>query len=124
MSTASVIGLGEPKLVGKKNLFQPPRGEDIRDRNLQTLHSKSGQDQPLHRVRTTIGLTNHALALIQEIQNKYRLETGRVLPLWKLVSVAIEFYAQSRKGDQQKKVESPNRGPDVSTTRRASLAQT
>jgi hypothetical protein len=47
-----------------------------------------------NRVRTTLELTNHAMSIIQEIQCSHRLQTGKVLPLWKLVSQAIEIYGK------------------------------
>jgi hypothetical protein len=34
------------------------------------------------------------MSIIQEIQCGHRLQTGKVLPLWKLVSQAIESYGK------------------------------
>ncbi|MBN1536898.1 MAG: hypothetical protein JW908_09220 [Anaerolineales bacterium] len=127
MNPKHVMGLGEPKPVGKKILFQP--GEDA-EGDFQNQHGNEISSVQLKpRVRTTISLTNKALATIQEIQNHYRLHTGKVLPLWKIVSDAIEYYGQS-KGDKRKNEKTfeanndSNSGPNVSTTSRASLTQT
>ena len=97
MKSKQVTGLGEPELIGKKSLFQPAEDEGMDTHNRQA--SETSRDQPMPRVRTTIGLTNKALATIQEIQNHHRLHTGKVLPLWKIVSEAIECYGRSKRGD-------------------------
>lgn len=98
MSTMHPTGLGEPEPVGKKSLFQPPDKGYEKDPKTPRLPYDGERESVHRRVRTTIGLTNQALSVIQEIQNHYRLETGKVLPLWKLVSEAIEYYGKARKG--------------------------
>lgn len=95
MKHQTLTGLGEPQPIGKRNLFQPPKGdgnaEDIRQQSGITVDRFSSEQ----RVRTTISLTKKAMITILQIQNMHRLRTGRVFPLWKLVSQAIEFYGQS-----------------------------
>jgi hypothetical protein len=97
MSRGNVTGIGEPQPVGKKALFQ--RGvENGNDPNLVDLTPISASPETNttpNRVRTTLELTNHAMSIIQEIQCSHRLQTGKVLPLWKLVSQAIETYGES-----------------------------
>lgn len=129
MKSTQVTGLGDPEPVGKKILFQPP--DEVKETAGQRKQqgSDSESDQPPYRVRTTIGLTGKALATIQNIQNQYRLQTGRVLPLWKLVSDAIQYYGESKeKANNPTYPSSPpensDRGPTVQGTSRASLAQT
>lgn len=89
MKATHLTGLGHPEVSGKKSLFQPPREKDERenggDPDIKKVIPKSRQ-----RIRTTIELSAKALEVIQQIQARHRLETGRVLPLWKLVSAALE----------------------------------
>lgn len=120
MKSKQIIGIGEPELMGKKTLFQPGKGEPLETHREQGIDKSN--DLPVPRVRTTIGLTNKAMATIQDIQNRYRLHTGKVLPLWKLVSDAIEYYGKSNKN--QDSTNPLNRGPTIKTTSGASLAQT
>ncbi|MGD0005963.1 MAG: hypothetical protein ABSE06_17250 [Anaerolineaceae bacterium] len=47
-----------------------------------------------NRVSPTLELTNYTMSIIQEIQCRQRLQTGKVLPLLKLVSQAIETYGK------------------------------
>jgi hypothetical protein len=96
MKTTYSIGLGEPDPVGKRALFKPSKG-DKRNASVYPVVSKQGTRR---RVRTTIELSVHALAIIQEMQNHHRLATGRVLPLWKLVCQAIESYDKSMHTDK------------------------
>ena len=95
MKVQPLTGLGEPQPIGKRNLFQPPKGEG----NSENVREQSGANDNRvsseRRVRTTISLSNKAMTAIMQIQNQYRLQTGRVLPLWKVVSQAIEFYGRS-----------------------------
>ena len=122
MTPPKITGLGEPEYVGKKNLFQPPRIEEGSDDNVHTDGDNTKQIESKNRIRTTISLTNLAMATIQDIQNQHRLRTGKVLPLWKVVSDAIETYSRSRKGELEQK-DNSDRGPGVQKTSRASLAQ-
>ena len=113
MKASGITGLGNPEPIGKKSLFQPPKTE--KPSKLETIpdkrpesrkvpapkkdHSSPQRKKSPKRVRTTIDLTTGALKVIQGIQLRYRLNTGKVLPLWKAVSNAIEYYGQSaRKG--------------------------
>lgn len=100
MNTTHPTGLGEPEPVGKKSLFQPP-GKANEKSSAMPIEEREWETTA-RRVRTTIGLTPQALSVIQDIQNRHRLETGRVLPLWKLVSQAVEFYGASQKKTSQK----------------------
>ena len=95
MKVAPLTGLGEPHPIRKRNLFQPPKEEG----NAENIREQSGANDNCvsseRRVRTTISLSYKAMTTILQIQNRHRLQTGRVLPLWKLVSQAIEFYGRS-----------------------------
>jgi len=108
MTASNTTGLGDPKPLGKKALFQPPKIGKA-ERKTSTLakrgnHSKIIQDKPNNktfrvakkpkRVRTTIELTAKALKTIDHVQLQHRLETGKVLPLWQAVSQAIEKYGK------------------------------
>lgn len=125
MKTAKPFGLGEPDPVGKMALFQPP---DERDQAGWAV--VPGSDPSTHirrRVRTTIAFFNQALSIIQAVQNRHRLETGKVLPLWKLVSLAIEYYGEIQKtqtAHEGKKHPIFQEGPGNKPASRASLAQT
>jgi hypothetical protein len=91
MKAVHTTGLGEPKIEGKRNLFQPShrgKGSMTNDQNKQFNGEK--------RIRTSIKLTASAIETIQEIQIEHRLTTGKVLPLWQLVCQAIEVYGKSR----------------------------
>ena len=123
MKKSQNIGLGEPELVGKKSLFKPPSIEEEKTLESQAIEKKNNLGQTRQRIRTTIELSNQALAIIQDTQNRYRLRTGKVLPLWKLVSQTIEFYGQSNK-DTSDVQDISHRGPKVQKTPGASLAQT
>ncbi|HEY59985.1 MAG TPA: hypothetical protein G4N92_04785 [Anaerolineae bacterium] len=112
MSTSHLLGLGEPEVLGKKALFRPLRDnqpqEVVEDqmeskktdkvRNSKFLQRSIKPKGKVKRVRTTIDLTINALTIIQKIQLGYRLKTGRVLPLWRAVSQAIEYYGKSKHG--------------------------
>ena len=95
MSQSHPTGLGEPEPAGKKALFQPPR-----------RRSKSGKPKPIQkskvikpplRIRMTMDITKDAMAILQDIRHRHRLTTGKALPLWKIVSKAIEQYGQGEK---------------------------
>ena len=98
MSATYTIGMGDPEPLGKKRLFQPPAGGD--DLELKKIQQMGKRDKNGKRLRTTIDLTHSAMAIIQTIQTQHRLRTGKVLPLWKLVSQAIEHYGKSKEGRQ------------------------
>jgi hypothetical protein len=96
MSRGTVTGIGEPQPVGKKALFQPEVENNGQSKLTCTtlISATTEMNQIPNRVRTTLELTNHAMSIIQEIQCSHRLLTGKVLPLWKLVSRAIESYGK------------------------------
>jgi len=96
MSKGTVTGIGEPLPIGKKALFQPELENNDQSKVAGTtpIYVIPEMNPIPNRVRTTLELTNHALSIIQEIQCSHRLKTGRVLPLWKLVSQAIETYGK------------------------------
>jgi len=92
MKSAHVYGVGEPERIGKRTPFRPSNEEGKKEPPPYPPQSKQGSRR---RVRTTIELSIPALAIIQEVQNRHRLTTGKVLPLWKLVCQAIEYYGKS-----------------------------
>jgi hypothetical protein len=96
MSKTYTIGLGEPQPEGKLALFKPSMEREEKQDKISHPSAKAGQGTR-RRIRTTIELSALALGIIQEMQNRHRLETGRVLPLWRLVSEAIEGLGQTTK---------------------------
>jgi len=46
------------------------------------------------RIKFTARLTLAAYDVISEIQRRHRAQTGRVLPLWKVLDAAVTAYAQ------------------------------
>ena len=110
MNTSHLLGLGEPELLGKKALFRPLKDlqpqemaeNQMESRKTDKVRNSKSLQRPIKskgkvkRVRTTIDLTTDALAIIQNIRLGYRLKTGRVLPLWRAVSEAIEYYGKSK----------------------------
>ena len=123
MNTAHTTGLGEPEQVGKRSLFQPPAKGEEKNMENQAGENHNNVRKTRRRIRTTIELTNQALAILQDIQNRHRLETGKVLPLWRLVSQTIESYGQSHK-EKSNIQDISHRGPKVQNTPGASLAHT
>lgn len=108
MTNNHPTGLGDPEPEGKLVLFQPPQADTRIENNPQPKYSpKKSQDQSKpqdtpandnRRIRTTIDLTRDALKILQNIQQEHRLNTGKVLPLWKAVSQAITFYGKRNEG--------------------------
>lgn len=92
MKSAHAYGFGEPAMIGKRTLFRPLNEEEKQEPPPYPPQSEQGSRR---RVRTTIELSTPALVIIQELQNRHRLTTGKVLPLWKLVCQAIEYYGKS-----------------------------
>lgn len=90
MNTTRPTGLGEPDVSGKLSLFRPP------DSTKSKGHDQRFDDQQSKRVRTTLDLTWGALQVVQDLQQQHRLKTGKVLPLWKAASQAIESFAQAK----------------------------
>lgn len=99
MKNAYVTGLGEPETTGKRSLFRPPAN------NVATIIQTSPEAKirrgalkkiPPARVHLTTDLTVEALNIIQNIQHEYRIKHGKVLPQWKVLSRAIEYYGKVR----------------------------
>ena len=101
MSNQQPIGLGEPDPIGKKSLFQPPGASKIPTERLE----KKRAQPVIARVRMTLEITKKSLAIMQEYQGKYRLETGHLLPKWKIISESLELYEKARKGEGSDKAE-------------------
>ena len=105
MNAPRPIGLGNPDVEGKRSLFLPPKPEpNPLSKPTQAKNKPSGPvpkptKQEVKRIRTTTELTPRALTILQIIQQQYRLKTGKVLPLWKAVSEAIEYYGQMKETD-------------------------
>ena len=101
MNATKATGLGEPELIGKKSLFQPPGAS-----NIPTEKPERQKIKPvMARVRMTLEITKKSLAIMQEYQGKYRLETGHLLPKWKIISESLELYEKARKGEGNDKAE-------------------
>lgn len=102
MTAIRPTGLGELELDGKLSLFRPP--DPTKNKQQTGMENKGGDrgsnDQTSKRVRTTLDLTWSALQVVQDLQQQHRLKTGKVLPLWKAASLAIEGFAQA---EQKKK---------------------
>jgi hypothetical protein len=84
------IGLGHPQPPGKLSLFQPPPEDTKMDQFGDQDHKLTSS--PRKRIRTTIDLTMEALVILQQVQQEYRLKTGKVLPLWRALSQVISAY--------------------------------
>ena len=113
MNAVRPTGLGEPDPAGKRALFRPPAASTNQDKkrdmsnerlkssqtptNPKPIQKKKEKTGPPRRVRTTIDLSREALRILQDLQQQHRLETGRVLPLWKVVSEAIEYYGRMKR---------------------------
>lgn len=98
MNPSHLTGLGSPQPIGKRALFQSP--EALTEGEPAGPKKPEPKESVPRRVRTTIDLTGEALKIIQGVQQEHRLRTGKVLPLWKAVSQAIEAYGNS----QQKRI--------------------
>jgi hypothetical protein len=96
MKPPHAFGLGEPEPIGKRTLFRPSHENEKKE----PPYPPKSEQGSRRRVRTTIELSTHALAIIQQLQNRHRLTTGKVLPLWKLVCQAIEAYGKSTNTDE------------------------
>ena len=108
MSISHPTGLGEPEPEGKLSLFQPPKTLAHHDHEknqeinmpveavLTTKRPTQKKTTPEKRIRTTIDLTSEALVILQQVQQDYRLKTGRVLPMWKALSMVITEYTKRK----------------------------
>lgn len=95
MNHSSPTGLGEPVLSGKRSLFQPPKSNLKKTPPNTHIRQAVKIEKPsVKRIRTTTELTPQALTVIQEIQQRHRLKTGKVLPVWKIISQAIEQHGR------------------------------
>ena len=96
MNAPRPTGLGKPDISGKRSLFLPPRPEPIlimrstQPKNKPIRPDPKPTKQEVKRIRTTTELTPRALTILQNIQQEHRLRTGKVLPMWKAVSQAVE----------------------------------
>ena len=103
MNALRPIGLGNPDVEGKRSLFLPPKPEPeplskpTQAKKLPSRPDPKPTKQEVKRIRTTTELTPRALTILQNIQQEHRLRTGKVLPLWKAVSEAIEHYGLVKK---------------------------
>ena len=103
MNAPRPIGLGNPDVAGKRSLFLPPKPEPkplskpTQEKNKPIRPAPKSTKKEVKRIRTTTELTPRALTILQNIQQEYRLRTGKVLPLWKAVSQAIEHYGRAKK---------------------------
>jgi hypothetical protein len=94
MSAQQPTGLGEPDPIGKKSLFQPPGASKVpADKPERPKASPTNS-----RIRMTLEITKKSLSIMQEMQSKYRLETGHLLPKWRIISESLELYEKARKG--------------------------
>lgn len=100
MNAFKAIGLGEPEIVGKKLLFQPPQNTREHGESEKIEQTPLRVDQ---RVRMTLEITKRSLSIIQECQSRYRLDTGHPLPKWKIIGEALELYEKMRKGEGNEK---------------------
>ena len=103
MSKVHATGLGEPAVVGKKTLFLPPEEPPaVTKKPVQKILAKpekSPETITVKRVHVTFDLTLKALEILEKIQREHRLRTGKVLPIWKAASQAIEHYGHSKEGN-------------------------
>lgn len=108
MNPKSIRGLGEPELVGKKSLFQPPmqdsfqtlrEPENIEEPKQKQVSIPKEVAAPNERIRMALDVTRKSLSIIQEYQGRHRLKTGHMLPKWRIISDALELYAQSKAGE-------------------------
>ena len=97
MNATRPTGLGELELNGKLSLFRPPDSAKSAGTVVapSTILDQGSNDRQAKRVRTTVDLTWNALQVVQGLQQQHRLKTGKVLPLWKAVSQAIEGFAKA-----------------------------
>jgi hypothetical protein len=101
MKPTHPTGLGELHIPGKRSLFQPPHmttqpQEPVtKPQNKNIRQKKSEPKNRTQRIHVTLDLTPEALTILQEIQHKHRLRTGKALPSWKVISGALEAYAKS-----------------------------
>jgi hypothetical protein len=103
MTTARPTGLGDAELPGKLSLFRPPQPQQAETQTSQKVPAPSPGKPSRKRIRTTLDLTWEALQILQEMQQQHRLQTGKVLPLWKTVSQIIERYGKQMPGNPDRR---------------------
>ena len=91
----NTTGLGQPEIVGKKSLFQPPSTTPIAEK-VAPKDPPTKAEEPTSRLRITTYLTKDAMEIIQSLQHQHRLRTGKSLPAWKIVSEALELYGKEK----------------------------
>ncbi|NOH04957.1 MAG: hypothetical protein HND47_24785 [Chloroflexi bacterium] len=96
MNATKATGLGEPEVIGKKSLFQPPAKKATQAENPK----RGGEYTP--RIRITTDLSKAAMEVIQDLRDQHRLQTGKSLPAWKIVSAALEQYGKGKKEQDAK----------------------
>ncbi len=97
MNPNKAVGLGEPEVVGKKSLFQPP--QEPKEPKPTAVEKTPRVRVGDRRVRMTLELNMSSLAIIQESQGRYRLKTGHPLPKWKIIGEALDLYEKMQKGE-------------------------
>jgi hypothetical protein len=85
-------GLGEPEVIGKQSLFQPPAN----NRPSRPKRDRVEEAKAEKRFRMTLEITKSALEIIQQIQSKHRFLTGQVLPKWQVIDDALRFYGRQK----------------------------
>lgn len=106
MNAKPATGLGEPEPMGKKALFRPPEGKKKPEKKKSSKPKKQAKpkskpspkrkERKKKHVRTTIKMTAEAYAILQTIQQRHRLKTGKALPLWKAVSQVVESHGKDQ----------------------------
>ena len=105
MTATRPTGLGDAELPGKLSLFRPPQPQrsEAQTQTSQNEPVRKPRKSSRKRIRTTLDLTWEALQIIQELQQQHRLQTGKVLPLWKTVSQIIEHYGKNAPGNPDRR---------------------
>ena len=101
MNPIKAVGLGEPEVIGKKSLFQPP--QQIPKPKLDRTETASLNPDTDRRVRMTLEITLKSLSIIQNSQSRFRLDTGHPLPKWKIIGDALELYEKAMRGEGSEK---------------------
>ena len=78
----------------KIRIFQPPKPKTPRPKSRPAKKPKVTKSP--QRIRMTMDITKDAMSIVQDIRHRHRLSTGKALPLWKIVSQAIEQYGERK----------------------------
>lgn len=92
MNQSYPTGLGEPELIGKHALFQPPTKNRLQISQRDQVEAPKAEK----RFRMTMEITKSALEIIQHAQSKHRLLTGQVLPKWRIINDALRLYGRQK----------------------------